>query len=339
MEEDLFFKREGAAMRKLGCIAVGWFLLSASSFAGDSQDGKVLLFQRLADNSTQFYHVLDSGDFQTRMSWTRENETPQEPADLEKPQFNITWSQQSESNNFRMDLDEDVVVLDADSNPGTRSVNQIYLKNGEELYIYQGGNKSLGIYNADDTGKFEKKVTSLSHEVKTSLCSSIISEDFHPKEWINGAGTAPFDFEITERTLPGQDHECMVLSCLPKGNPSGQIQKAEFLIDPDLGYSVVASTLFGRDGKVIQKVACSEFKPSDRHPAGYYPQRVVRESFEGDSVARRTTYTISQFEIGITFDEKTFTPELLTAEIDPASIVDHRQEPPKVIKRPAGEIQ
>lgn len=131
----------------------------------------------------------------------------------------------------------------------------------------------------------------------------------------------------------------MVLSCLPKGNPSGQVQKAEFLIDPDLGYSVVASTLFGRDGKVIQKVACSEFKPSDRHPAGYYPQRVVRESFEGDSVARRTTYTISQFEIGITFDEKTFTPELLTAEIDPASIVDHRQEPPKVIKRPAGEIQ
>ncbi len=130
-------------MRKLGCIAVGWFLLSASSFAGDSQDGKVLLFQRLADNSTQFYHVLDSGDFQTRMSWTRENETPQEPADLEKPQFHITWSQQSESNNFRMDLDEDVVVLDADSNPGTRSVNQIYLKNGEELYIYQGGTRAL----------------------------------------------------------------------------------------------------------------------------------------------------------------------------------------------------
>lgn len=315
--------------------------LSATMVNGEalsSQNPEILT--QLSQMAAHSENLFSSQSFEVVLSLEREilsSDSSSQTAPLPSEMY---WCQTNTGKKYLLDLKETVTVA-VPGAPNRRGViHEKYLSDGTSLTIWQDRNKSLGFYPGGNPGRSDRKFRSLISEIKAALSSWVVDNEYQPEAWDKQDSSSKFQVDIQAAGCPDPARSgCLVVTRKLNKNHGLSPHRAEFLVDPNLGYSVVSSTFFDKDGKVAQKVTCSDFKPSDMHPTGYFAQKVVRDLYEGDSVARRTTYTISQLEIGKEFDQKTFDPDVLISSLDPASIVDFRENPPHVIRKPSEESQ
>ncbi len=235
----------------------------------------------------------------------------------------------------RLDWQEEVVVAVPGTEVHTTTQTTAFLRNGDTTHVWQVPSRNLQVFKSDNLGSLDAKYRSLEREMKNLLSAWTLDGEGPLAKWAANPETSAIEvtMEQSQNRESGQ-MDAILVAMKAKASGESPLPRASWVIAPSLGYSVLSMETYDFAGNLAQRILCSGFVPMAELPTGYYPQTITREEFHGGDLVRKITHHITRLSVGNPQPASFWEPATLTTAEEAFSIVDRRQNPPVVMKKP-----
>ena len=235
----------------------------------------------------------------------------------------------------RLDWQEEVVVAIPGTEVHTTTQTTAFLRNGDTTHVWQVPSRNLQIFKSDHLGSLDAKYRSLEREMKNTLSAWTLDGEGPLAKWAANPEASAIEVTI-EQSQNSENGQMDAILVAMKAKASGEspLPRASWVIAPSLGYSVLSMEIYDSAGNLAQRILCSGFVPMAELPTGYYPQTITREEFRGGDLVRKVTHHITELSVGNPQPASFWEPATLATDEEAFSIVDRRQNPPVVMKKP-----